>query len=105
MNTNTYRSNAILAEGKEESMISEKHAPRLLGAAFLFVFFASLFSNVLLTSVVGSGSVSDGLVNVANQLTRVRVSSLGQILTSSGIVVLAVLLYIVLRICLRRETR
>ena len=77
-------------------MISERNAPRLLGAAFLFVFFASLFSNVLLTSVIGSGSMSDGLVNVANQLTQVRVSSLGQILTSSGIVVLAVLLYVVL---------
>ena len=77
-------------------MIAERNAPRLLGAAFLFVFFASLFSNVLLTSVIGSGSMSDGLVNVANQLTQVRVSSLGQILTSSGIVVLAVLLYVVL---------
>jgi len=77
-------------------MISEKHAPRLLGAAFLFVFFASLFSNVLLTSVVGSGSLSDGLLNVADQLTRVRLSVLGQMLTASGIVVLAVLLYVVL---------
>ena len=35
-------------------------------------------------------------MNVANQLTRVRVSVLGQMLTSSGIVVLAVLLYVVL---------
>ena len=39
-------------------MISERNAPRLLGAAFLFVFFASLISGVLLTSVVGSGNVS-----------------------------------------------
>mgnify|MGYP003376994846 CR=1 FL=1 len=78
-------------------MISERNAPRLLGAAFLFVFFASLISGVLLTSVVGSGNVSHDLVSVSNQLTRVRVSILGQMLTSSGIVVLAVLLYIVLR--------
>ena len=77
-------------------MIVERNAPRLLGAAFLFVFFASLISGVLLTSVVGSGSVSHDLVSVADQLTRVRLSVLGQILTSSGIVVLAVLLYIVL---------
>jgi hypothetical protein len=77
-------------------MISEKSAPKLLGAAFLFVFFASLFSGVLLKSVVGSGNVSHGLVNISNQLTRVRLSSLGQILASSGIVVLAVLLYVVL---------
>jgi hypothetical protein len=77
-------------------MISEKNAPRLLGAAFLFVFFASLISGVLLTSVAGSGNVSADLMNVADQLTRVRVSILGQMLTSSGIVVLAVLLYVVL---------
>ncbi len=78
-------------------MISERNAPRLLGAAFLFVFFASLFSNVLLTSVGGSGNVSHDLASIANQLTRVRLSVLGQMLTSSGIVVLAALLYIVLR--------
>ena len=78
-------------------MISEKNAPRLLGAAFLFVFVASLISGVLLKSVAGSGNVSADLVNVANQLTRVRASVLGQMLTSSGIVVLAVLLYVVLR--------
>ena len=35
-------------------------------------------------------------MSVANQLTRVRLSVLGQMLTSSGIVVLAVLLYVVL---------
>ena len=78
-------------------MISERNAPKLLGAAFLFVFFASLISSVLLTSVVGSGNVSHDLMSVANQLTLVRLSVLGQMLTSSGIVVLAVLLYVVLR--------
>ena len=62
---NTYRSNAIIAGGKEEGMISERNAPRLLGAAFLFVFFASLISGVLLTSVVGSGNLSDDLMSVA----------------------------------------
>ena len=77
-------------------MIAERNAPRLLGAAFLFVFFASLISGVLLTSVIGSGNVSHDLVSVANQLNLVRLSVLGQMLTSSGIVVLAVLLYIVL---------
>ena len=77
-------------------MFAERNAPRWLGAAFLFVFFASLFSNVLLTSVAGSGNVSHDLLNLANQLTRLRLSILGQILTSSGIVVLAVLLYVVL---------
>ena len=76
-------------------MISEKNAPRLVGAAFLFVAFASLISGILLTSVIGSGSLSDILVNVSQQLTLMRISILSQMVTSR-IVVLAGLLYIVL---------
>jgi hypothetical protein len=78
-------------------MISEKNAPRLLGAAFLFVAFVSLISGLLLMSVVGSGRLSDILVNVSHQLPLMRLSSLGELVTSSGIVILAGLLYIVLR--------
>ena len=77
-------------------MISDKIAPRLVGAAFLFVFFASLISGLLLTSAVGSARISDILVNTSNQLTLMRLSILGQMVTSSGIVALAGLLYIVL---------
>jgi uncharacterized protein DUF4386 len=77
-------------------MNTEKHAPRLLGAAFLIVAFASLISGLLLMSAVGSGSISDDLVNVSHQWTLMRLSSLGELVTSSGIVVLAVLLYTVL---------
>jgi hypothetical protein len=47
----------------------------LVGAAFLFVAFASLISGLLLTSVVGSASLS----NVSNQLTLVLRSSLARI--------------------------
>lgn len=36
-------------------MISEKNAPRLLGAAFLFVVVVSLASGLLLSSATGSG--------------------------------------------------
>ena len=74
----------------------EKIAPRLLGAALLFVAFASLISGQLLTSVIGSGNISDSLVHVSQQQNLVRLSSLGELVTSSGIVVLAALLYIVL---------
>lgn len=77
-------------------MISEKNAPRLLGAAFLIVLVASVLSNSLLTSVVGSGSTSDILVNISDNLTLVRISTLVELVTSLGIVVLAVLLYVVL---------
>ena len=77
-------------------MNAEKMAPRLLGAALLFVAFASLISGQLLTSVIGSGNISDSLVHVSQQQNLVRLSSLGELVTSSGIVVLAALLYIVL---------
>ena len=49
-------------------MNSDKNTPRLLGAAFLFVMVASIISGLLLTSVVGSGSISDILVNTYNQI-------------------------------------
>jgi hypothetical protein len=74
----------------------EKIAPRLLGAAFLIVVVTSLISSLLLPAVVGSGSISDSLVHVSHQLTLVRLGSLGELVTSSCIVVLAGLLYTVL---------
>jgi len=77
-------------------MNSGKNTPRLLGTAFLFVFIASLISTQLLTSVVGSGGISDILVNISNNLTPIRISILVGLVTSIGIVVLAILLYIVL---------
>ena len=77
-------------------MNTEKIAPRLLGAAFLIVAVASLISGLLLSAVIGSGNISNSLVHVSQQLNLVRLSCLGELVTSSGIVVLAALLYIVL---------
>ncbi len=73
----------------------EINTVRLLGAAFLFVFVASLISEGLLTSVVGTGSISDILVNISKHLTVIRISALIALVNSLGIVVLAVLLYII----------
>jgi hypothetical protein len=80
-------------------MISEKNAPRLLGAAFLFVFAASLVSTQMISSVVGPGSMSDMLVSVSDKAAQMRLSVLLGLLTSIGIVVLAVMFYV----CTRRE--
>lgn len=77
-------------------MISEQNAPRLLGIAFLFVIFASITSGTLLMSAVGSGSMSDMLVSISNQVTLMQLSVLFEMVNSSGIIVLASLLYIVL---------
>jgi len=77
-------------------MNTQKSAPRLLGAAFLLVAVVSLSSGLLLSSIVGSGSISDILVHVSHQGTLLRLGSLGELVTSAGIVALAGLLYSVL---------
>ena len=77
-------------------MISEKNAPRLLGAAFLFVIFVSLTSGLLLKAATGSGTISEMLVSVSNAPGLMRLSVLFELINSSAIVILASLLYIVL---------
>ena len=76
-------------------MNSDKRTIRLLGAAFLIVFVASMLSGALLTSAIGSGDISDYLVNISDNLTLMRISILVELVTSIGIVALAALLYIV----------
>ncbi len=68
---------------------------RLLGAAQLLVFAASMVSERLLISVVGSGSTSDILVNVSKNLNRLRVSNLVALVNSAAILILGVMFYIV----------
>lgn len=75
----------------------DRTAPRLLGATFLVVILTSLIGGALLKSVAGCGSISHILLTLPNALGLVRASILLQLVTSSLIIVLAVLLYIVLR--------
>ncbi len=77
-------------------MSPKENAPRLLGAAFLVVVFTSLGSGLLLMSAVGPGGISDILVHISNRLTVMRLFILSDLITSLGIIVLAVLLYVVL---------
>jgi hypothetical protein len=74
-----------------------KYAPRLLGAAFLFVVLTSLSCGLLLKSAAGSGSTSDLLVSISNNPDLARLAILDGMLNSTGIVALAVLLYVVLK--------
>ena len=76
-------------------MNTEMATIKLLGAAQLVVFVASMASERLLTSVVGSGSIASILVNVSKNLTRMRISNLVALLNSLAIVVLAVMFYAV----------
>lgn len=73
----------------------EMNTIRLLGAAQLTIFVAAMLSDFMLKSVVGSGSISDILVNISENPVRMRISNLVALVDSLGIVVLAVLFYIV----------
>ena len=68
---------------------------RFLGVAQLIVFVLGTFGGLLLTSVVGSGDISDILVNISKNVTRMRISNLVLLVESLVIVVLGVLFYIV----------
>ena len=70
--------------------------PRYLGAAFLAVFATSLASGLAATRVL-TGGISEVFVNITASLARVRASNILQLLTSVGIIVLASLLYLMLR--------
>jgi len=83
------------ADSTEEQMIM-RNVPRLLGVAFLIVVFTSLSSGLLLMSAVGSGRISEKLADISNRPTLMRLFILSDLITSLGIIVLAVLLYVVL---------
>ncbi|MGY5876172.1 MAG: DUF4386 domain-containing protein [Candidatus Thorarchaeota archaeon] len=78
-------------------MTSERNIPKLLGAAYLVQFVASLLSDPLSSAALGSGSMSEKLVNISNNVMLMRVSILADWITSLGIIVMTVLLYIVLQ--------
>jgi len=73
----------------------EMNTIRLLGAAQLMVLVGGVITERLLASAVGSGSISDKLVNISNNLTLMRISNLVGLVESFLIVVLGVLFYIV----------
>ncbi|MCJ7775633.1 MAG: DUF4386 domain-containing protein, partial [Desulfobulbaceae bacterium] len=74
---------------------SFENIPRFLGATFLIVIVTTVVSS-LFTSVGGTGSISDVLVNISNDVPLVRLGIIGGMANSTVIVVLAVLLYVVL---------
>jgi hypothetical protein len=76
-------------------MNTEMSAIRLLGAAQLVVFVASMVSERLLASVVGSDPIASILLNISKNPTRMRISNLVALLNSLAILVLAVMFYIV----------
>ena len=71
-------------------------APRLLGAAFLFVLAASVLGSALSAMSAGTADISSVLANISSHSMLYRGGILAELATGVGIVVLAVLLYEVL---------
>ncbi|HIH01403.1 TPA: DUF4386 domain-containing protein [Thermoplasmata archaeon] len=74
---------------------SFNNVPKLLGVAFLVVIVTTLVSS-LFTSVGGTGSISEVMVNISDDVPLVRLGIIGGMANSTAIVFLAVLLYVVL---------
>lgn len=71
----------------------EMNTLRLLGASQLIVFLAGLLSEQLLKSVVGTGGISEVLVNISKNLPLIQVSNLVALLNRLGIVTLGGILW------------
>jgi hypothetical protein len=80
---------------KEERINTEMNTVRLLGAAQVIYFVGFLITGVFLVAAVGSGSISDILVNVSKKPTLMRISNLVALGLGLATVVLGVLYYIV----------
>ena len=76
-------------------MSIDMNTVRLLGIAQLIVFVSALLSDRLLASVVGSGSISNILVNISKNIPRMRIANLFALVDSVAVIVLVVLFYIV----------
>lgn len=74
----------------------DPRVPKALGGAFLLVIVTSLVGGLLLKAAVGSGGTADILTGAADQSALLSAAVLADLITSLGIVALAVLLYVVL---------
>ena len=74
-------------------MNTDINTVKLLGAAQVLVIVSYFITEGLLASAVGSGSISDILVNISKNINRMRISNLAALGLSFVIVVLGVLYY------------
>jgi len=76
-------------------MNTDMNTVRLLGAAQVMVFVGALITGGFLASAVGSGSISDILVNISKNPTRMRISNLAALGYSFAVIAMGVLYYVV----------
>ena len=83
-------------------MNTEMNTVRLLGAAQVLVIVGALIADRLLASAVGSfgpavgsGSISDILVNISKNPSRMRIANLVALVESLAVIAMGVLYYVV----------
>ena len=75
----------------------DRRVPRWLGLAFLVVIATSLVSGLLINGAVGTGGMAEALAKIAADPGPIRLGVVLGLATSLGVIVLAVLLFTVLR--------
>jgi hypothetical protein len=78
-------------------MNSDKSTPRLLGFMFVFVAVASALSGLMFSSLIESDNISNSMINISDDPTKMMMSIVGELITAIGIVLLALLLYTTLK--------
>ncbi len=79
-------------------MNSDKNTPRFIGAAFLLQAIASLVASLLLPSILNvSDNIVDTMIDLANNVLRVRAGIMVEMITVIALVILSVLLFIILK--------
>ncbi len=78
-------------------MNSDKFTPRLLGMMFVIVAVASALSGLMFSSLIESDNISNSMINISDDPTKMMMSIVGELITAIGIVLLALLLYITLK--------
>jgi len=73
----------------------EMSTVKLLGAAQVMVFVTILIMGGFLSSVIGTGSISDMLVNISKNPSRLRIGILLALIQSLAIIAMGVLYYVV----------
>jgi hypothetical protein len=76
-------------------MNTDMNTVRLLGASQVMVFISILIMGGFLASAVGTGSISDMLVNISKNPNRLRISNLLALVESLAVIAMGVLYYVV----------
>jgi hypothetical protein len=78
-------------------MNTDKFTSRLLGMMFVIVAVASALSGFMFSSLIESDNISNSMINISDDPTKMMMSIVGELITAIGVVLLAVLLYTTLK--------